>query len=200
MGKYKIGVQESYYTVFTVDNKSYEDAIDEIENKIDTGEIILDDATSYKRTYRNDNSKFLKEKINLNLLYDPKKNILSISDGNKNADYLCFDVADIIRSFTYFCNSFIEDREITEEKLNKSELGGIMKKEFEKVDAKIIGVDGNVFNLIGICQKALRKEGYENEAKELYERVTSSGSYDEALQIMMEYVNPQSVKEESLDI
>ena len=35
-----------------------------------------------------------------------------------------------------------------------------MEKEFNKVDAKIIGADGNVFNLIGICQRALRKNGY----------------------------------------
>lgn len=65
-----------------------------------------------------------------------------------------------------------------------------MKENFKKVDAEIIGADGNVFNLIGICRKALKKDGYEKEAQEMSERVTSSKSYEEALQIMCEYVNP----------
>ncbi len=67
-----------------------------------------------------------------------------------------------------------------------------MEKEFKKVDAKIICADGNVFNLIGICQRALKNNGYYNEASELVTRVTNSQSYDEALQIMMEYINPIS--------
>lgn len=67
-----------------------------------------------------------------------------------------------------------------------------MGKDFKKVDAKIIGADGNVFNLIGICQRALKNNGYYNEASELVTRVNNSHSYDEALQIMMEYINPIS--------
>lgn len=74
-----------------------------------------------------------------------------------------------------------------------------MKKDFEKVDAEIIGADGNVFNLIGICQRALKRNGYRDEAKELADRVTSSSSYDEALNIMMEYVNPISNNEEDFE-
>lgn len=61
---------------------------------------------------------------------------------------------------------------------------------FKKVKAKIIGVDSNVFNLIGICTRSLKENGYSNEAKELQQRVTSSKSFDEALQIMMDYVVP----------
>jgi len=59
-----------------------------------------------------------------------------------------------------------------------------------KPDAKMIGEDGNVFNLMGICSNALKKAGYTEKAKEMFDRVTSSGSYDEALAIMSEYVNP----------
>ena len=69
-----------------------------------------------------------------------------------------------------------------------------MNKDFEKVDAKIIGANGNVYNLLAICQRALRENGYNEEAKELYERVTNSESYDMALSIMQEYVNPISVE------
>lgn len=57
-------------------------------------------------------------------------------------------------------------------------------------DAKMIGEDGNVFNLMGICSNALKKAGYPEKSKEMFDRVTSSGSYDEALAIMSEYVNP----------
>lgn len=60
------------------------------------------------------------------------------------------------------------------------------------MDAPIIGADGNIFSLIGICQRALKDNGYKDKAKELADRVTSSHSYNEALQIIMEYVNPVS--------
>lgn len=125
MGKYKIGVKESYYSVFEVDSDSYQEAIDKIEDKIDKGEIILDDTSSYKRSYVNDNSKLLVEQINLKVSYNPEKNSITISDGKNSADYFGFEVPDIIKSFTYFCNTFIEEHEITEEQLNEKELGGV---------------------------------------------------------------------------
>lgn len=68
-----------------------------------------------------------------------------------------------------------------------------MDKEFKKVDAKIIGADGNVFNLIAICRKALKRNGYNKEAEELTKRVTSCPTYEDALCVMQEYVNPISV-------
>lgn len=74
-----------------------------------------------------------------------------------------------------------------------------MEKEFKKVNAQIIGADGNIFNLIGICQRELKRNGYYNEASELAKRVTNSHSYDEALQIIMEYVNPVSEYDEGLN-
>lgn len=72
-----------------------------------------------------------------------------------------------------------------------------MNKEFEKVDAKIIGADSNVFNLLGICQRALKNNGYNAEAKELYDRVINCQNFDMALSIMQEYVNPISINEVS---
>lgn len=56
------------------------------------------------------------------------------------------------------------------------------------ITVKLIGEDGNVFNIIGIVSKALRREGLGEMAKEYAEKVMKSGSYDEALQITMEYV------------
>lgn len=56
-----------------------------------------------------------------------------------------------------------------------------------KPHAKVIGKDGNVFVTMGICSSALKKAGKLNEAKEMLERVSNSGSYNEALSIMAEY-------------
>ena len=63
----------------------------------------------------------------------------------------------------------------------------------EKVKAPIVGADGNIFNLIGISSRALKREGFYKEADELTTRVMESKSYDEALNIIMEYVEPVEV-------
>ena len=59
--------------------------------------------------------------------------------------------------------------------------------------APIIGADGNIFNLMGFATRVLKKAGMEKEANDLFQKITSSGSYDEALCILMEYVEPVEV-------
>ena len=58
-----------------------------------------------------------------------------------------------------------------------------------KPDCKLIGEDGNIFNLMARASRTLRENDLSEEAKEMRERITSSGSYDEALCIIGEYVN-----------
>lgn len=72
-----------------------------------------------------------------------------------------------------------------------------IKKEFKKVSAPIIGADGNVFNLISICVKSLKENGFKEEAEEMKKRINSSKSYDEALSIMCEYIDPFEVGAEN---
>ena len=60
----------------------------------------------------------------------------------------------------------------------------------KKPKAPIVGADGNVFNLIGICSQALKRVGYYDQAKEMTNRVTNSHSYEDALSIMLEYIEP----------
>lgn len=60
--------------------------------------------------------------------------------------------------------------------------------EVKKPKAKLIGADGNIFNLIGIASRSLKRAGQNDKATEMSKRVMSSGSYDEALSIIMEYV------------
>lgn len=78
-------------------------------------------------------------------------------------------------------------------------LSDCFKKEIEKPLAPIIGADGNVFNLIGICSRALKTAGYPDKAKEMTDRITNSGSYDEALFIMCEYIEPVNQNYEKME-
>ena len=64
------------------------------------------------------------------------------------------------------------------------------EQEQEKPDAPIIGADSNVFNIMGIASRTLKRAGMPDQAKEMNARVMGSGSYDAALGIIMEYVNP----------
>lgn len=78
-------------------------------------------------------------------------------------------------------------------------LGGFIgepAQEAEKPDCALIGQDGNIFNLVGIASRTLRRSGMANQAKEMSDRVFASGSYSEALCIIGEYVNITSGEEE----
>ena len=59
-----------------------------------------------------------------------------------------------------------------------------------KPKAPIIDADGNVYNLMGICYRSLKKAGYSEQAKEMSERIMKAKNYDEALSIMIEYIEP----------
>ena len=48
------------------------------------------------------------------------------------------------------------------------------------IEVKIIGADGNVFNLLGICRRALGRAGKIELWNEFYKEVTS-GDYNHAL-------------------
>ena len=54
---------------------------------------------------------------------------------------------------------------------------------------KLIGEDGNVFNLLGIVSKTLKRAGYKKEAEEVSKRAWECESYDKALQLFMDYVD-----------
>lgn len=62
--------------------------------------------------------------------------------------------------------------------------------EVKKPKCKMIGTDGNVFALIGVVSRVLKKAGQHEEAKKMAAEVFASSSYHEALCIMMDYVEP----------
>ncbi|MGO1368524.1 hypothetical protein [Senegalia sp. (in: firmicutes)] len=57
-----------------------------------------------------------------------------------------------------------------------------------KPKCKLIGEDGNIFNLMGIAYKTLKEADLKENADEMIKRVTSSKSYLEALATISEYV------------
>jgi single-stranded DNA-binding protein len=57
----------------------------------------------------------------------------------------------------------------------------------KKPKAKVTGKDGNVFNVLSICSKALRDSGQESQIKDMTSNVMNCSSYEEALKIMNEY-------------
>lgn len=65
----------------------------------------------------------------------------------------------------------------------------------EKPDCALIGQDGNIFNLMDIASRTLKENGLGDQAKEMRERITASGSYDKALCIIGEYANITSVED-----
>ena len=65
----------------------------------------------------------------------------------------------------------------------------------KKPDCPLLGQDGNIFNLLGIASRTLKDHDMADEASEMRNRVMGSGSYDEALSIIGEYVHITSVDE-----
>ncbi len=59
----------------------------------------------------------------------------------------------------------------------------------KKLEVALVGENGNIFNIMAITAKALKKEGMEKEKKEYMNKVLNCSSYDEALRITMEYVD-----------
>ena len=78
-------------------------------------------------------------------------------------------------------------------------LGGFIN-ETKKPDCPLIGEDGNMFVLLGVASRTLRAHGMEKQAKEMTTRIRQCGSYDEALNIIGEYVNITSAQESDMDI
>lgn len=67
-----------------------------------------------------------------------------------------------------------------------------MDKEFQKVKCKLVGTDGNIFALISTAMRALQKAGFHEKAVEMRQRIMlkeEAKSYDEAIAIILEYVD-----------
>ena len=61
----------------------------------------------------------------------------------------------------------------------------------EKPKLKLLGHNGNVFSILGDASRLLKQNGQPEAAKEMFDRVTSSQSYEQALAIISEYVETE---------
>ena len=78
-------------------------------------------------------------------------------------------------------------------------LGGCLTEQ-QKPDCPLIGQDGNIFNLMGIASRTLRRNGMADQATEMCDRITqTAGSYYEAHNIIGEYVNITSAEDADID-
>lgn len=59
----------------------------------------------------------------------------------------------------------------------------------KKIRVKLTGEDGNIFSIMGRVSRELKRNGQSSEAEEMCKRITHSHSYEEALSIVMEYVD-----------
>lgn len=57
----------------------------------------------------------------------------------------------------------------------------------KKPKARVLGEDGNVFNLISICSSALKKANQSEKIKGMCDKVFDAKSYEESLRILSEY-------------
>ena len=83
-------------------------------------------------------------------------------------------------------------------------LGGFLQEQEQRIvkpDCPLIGGDGNIYNLLGIAGQTLREHGMEQQATEMFNRITQYQSYDSALRIIGDYVNITSVEQtENMDM
>ncbi len=58
----------------------------------------------------------------------------------------------------------------------------------EKPICILTGQDGNVFNVIGLVSRALKRAGQADKAREFVDRAMKSKSYDDVLALCWDYV------------
>jgi len=97
-----------------------------------------------------------------------------------------------------FNEYFIYTEEEFEQYLNSNKNKDVAT-ERRKPDCELIGQDGNIFNLMGIASRTLRRNGMSEEATEMCNRIRESDSYGSALCIIGEYVNITGPDEDMSD-
>lgn len=63
--------------------------------------------------------------------------------------------------------------------------------------ARLIGAAGNIFNLTGIASRALRESGLCEQAEQMQKRVASCKSYEEAIAVIVDYVETEETEEKN---
>lgn len=64
-------------------------------------------------------------------------------------------------------------------------------RQVHKPQMKLLGMDGNIFFILGSAGRLLRQNGQSRQAEEMFRRVQDSGDYYKALNIISEYVQTE---------
>ena len=71
-------------------------------------------------------------------------------------------------------------------------LGGFAHEQVQqKPKMQLVGEDGNVFSILGRASRLLKRAGQNEQAEEMFRRVTACENYNEALRIISEYVETE---------
>lgn len=74
-------------------------------------------------------------------------------------------------------------------------LGGFVQEQRpqrpQRPKMELLGQDGNIFSILGRASALLKQAGMKDQADEMFQRVTASGSYEQALNIISEYVETE---------
>ena len=90
----------------------------------------------------------------------------------------------------------VEDEKVIDNMFGERMGYSITEHEIAKPKSALIGEDGNIFNLMGIESRTLKRNGMREEATEMCNRITGGAkSYDEALIILQDYVEITSKEE-----
>ena len=71
-------------------------------------------------------------------------------------------------------------------------LGGFVQEAPKQKPAmNLLGMDGNIFGIMGKASQLLKRAGMKDQSDEMVQRVTSCGDYYQALNIISEYVDTE---------
>ena len=118
MSKFDIEIEEKLRRIVKVEADNLIDAIDFVEEKVNSGEIVLTaDDYNDERNIRNFNSTPLKDKLNIKIEYSPTDGIMTIlHDDKKEASYVCDTVKDLKNCINVYLDNYMERNEIESSK------------------------------------------------------------------------------------
>ena len=116
-------------------------------------------------------------------IFDKEKipNTLAKYDYRVELDNIIYDL---------YHGTSLEDEKVIDNMFGNRMGHSIDEHTIKRPKCALIGEDGNIFNLMGIASRTLKRNGMQEQSKEMIEKITTNAkSYDEALCIISEYVD-----------
>ena len=60
---------------------------------------------------------------------------------------------------------------------------------YPDITVELVGQNGNAFNILGICLRAMRRAGLSKEEQDAFQAEATSGNYDHLLATCMKWFN-----------